>query len=281
MDTTSANQTFLPSYIGPLVITPALARSVAAQVSTVVQTGGQVNEFRVPIVSGDPTADWIDENEEITPSDATFDETDSKYRKLAALTRISNELAEDTDPAAQGLIGAGLARDLARKVDNAFFGDPEDTVNTKAPDGLETITSTAIDADGYANLDPFEEALAEADDLGVTLTSWVTDPTTARVLRKLKESDTSNRDLLGSDPTLPTRRQIKGLPLFVSPYVVQGVTWGIPRDVSMVAMRKSGELVVDRSRYLEFDQTAIRAITRCTFAFPHEAALMRIADSGS
>ena len=61
----------------------------------------------------------------------------SHRRSLGALSIISNELANDLSPAAQTVVGESTARDLARKIDSAFFGD---TVSN-GPSGLESLTA--------------------------------------------------------------------------------------------------------------------------------------------
>jgi HK97 family phage major capsid protein len=80
-----------------------------------VQTGA--HSLRVPRVTADPTAAWTAEGAEIAASDPTLDEIDIVPKKLAGLVVISNELATESSPAALQVVGSGLVRDLARKVD--------------------------------------------------------------------------------------------------------------------------------------------------------------------
>lgn len=273
--TTNATSAWLPEHVDRLVVQPALDQSIAAQVATVVRTGERNNAFYVPIVTADPVAEWTAEGAPITPSAPTVDQTGGVYKKLAALTKASNEVVGDADPAVLGITGAGMARDIARQLDAAFFGDEGDAVT---PDGIATTAAQPVDADGYTNLDPFAEAISLAEGVGATITAWVAAPTTALALAQLKDADASNRPLLGADPTMPGRRQIFGIGVYVSPAVAEGECWGIPRDRVFVALRKDAEVTVDRSRYFDDDSTAIRAITRTAFAFAHEAAVIRITE---
>jgi HK97 family phage major capsid protein len=87
-----------------------------------VQTGS--HQLRVPRVTQDCQASWVSEGNEIPVTDAALDEIDIKPAKLAGLSVISNELAMDTSPAALQVVGDSLVRDLARKLDSAFFGKP-------------------------------------------------------------------------------------------------------------------------------------------------------------
>ena len=110
--TTSGGASILtPEPVGALVIRPLTSElSVAAQVSTVVETSS--HDFRVPVVSADPTAAWTAEGAEITASDPTITEVVVTPKKLAGLTVISNELAADSSPAALQVVDDGLVRDL-------------------------------------------------------------------------------------------------------------------------------------------------------------------------
>src|SRR6478735_1901202 len=123
MTTGQAPRAILPEAAWQLIVQPATQMSVALQVGQVVPVGEQVHALRVPMVTDDPHAAWTVEGEEITPSDAALGEVADDFHKLAGLSIITSELARDTSPAALQLVGEGLARDIARKLDAAFFGD--------------------------------------------------------------------------------------------------------------------------------------------------------------
>lgn len=281
MTTASANSAYLATEVDDLIVRPVERASVALQVANVVYTSEQVNTFRVPVVAADPSASWTVEGEEITPSDATLTEVASPFYKLAGLTIVSNELARDSSPEAAQVVGDGLARDIARKLDAAYFGT---SPNAATPDGLEDLAGVneVYNGGSWASLDAFVEAIYEAEAAGATLGAFVVNPTDALILATLKEQTGSNKPLLGTDPSLPTRRQIAGVPLFVTPAVSVGVAWGIPTGRAIVAMRQDVELAIDGSAFFTSDRTAIRATMRAAFAFPHPAAVQRIsASSGS
>ena len=273
MKTTSANKAFLPDEAHNLIVKPVLANSVATQISEFASISS--TEYRIPIVSADPQAEWTAEGAEITPSDATLDELAVTPKKLAGLTIISRELAEDSSPSAAGAVGSGLARDISRKLDAAFFGSSTDAT---VPEGLEDLVGfNAIDAGAtYDSLDAVLQAIADAETAGAVLTSIVTDPATALTFAKLRETSNSIKTLLQPDPTLPTRRVIAGLPLLVSPYVTVGTVWGIPRDRVIVVMRDGTRLEVDRSVYFSSDRVGVKATMRVGFAFPHPEAVQKI-----
>ncbi|SDD18409.1 phage major capsid protein [Actinokineospora iranica] len=262
----------LPPSFAQLVIRPVQAASVAFQIATEDTTTSNV--FYIPIVATDPVAAWVAEGQEINPTDAVLDQIPVRPSKVAGLSVITRELANDSNPAAANIVGQGLARDIARRVDEAFFGK----LAEPAPSGLDSLTAVTTVAAGatWANLDPFAEAISKAEQVGAILTGFAANPTDALALSKLKEHTTSNRPLLGVDPAAPTVRRLQGVPLLVSPAVTQGTVWGIPRDRVHLVRREAVELAVDHSAYFTSDRVALRATMRVGFGFPHQTAIIRI-----
>ena len=278
MLTTATNDVtgITPDQIQQLIVLPVATTSVAMQVATVMAT--DATRTHIPLVTADPAAAWVAEGEEIGASDPTVDDIVAEPAKIAGLTVITNELAADTSPAAAGIVGDGLVRDIARKIDVAFFGTKG--ISTVQPDGLEDLVGvTAVTHAGvtdWTDLDLFAEAIANAEAYGLNVDTFVANPADALLLAQLKEATGSNKPLLGSDPTAPTRRNILGVPLLVSPGVTEGTVWGIPRIRAIIVRRNNVDLQVDKSAYFTSDRTAIRATMRVTFAFPHPAAIQKI-----
>lgn len=266
-----------PEEIGELVVQPVQRQSVAMQVSTVVPTMSA--SFRIPIITTDSSAAWTPEGEEITPTNPGVDELDIVPKKLAALTIISNELANDSSPEAQQVVGDSIARDIARKVDAAYFTNT--TLN--GPDGIASVAGAQlVDGGGaYTNTDPFAEALSKAEVVGANITAWVAHPDTVLTLSKLKIGTGYNLPLFGPDVSVPTGRSILGRPLYWAPTVAEGVVWGIPQDRTYVILRNDVDLVVDQSAYFSKDSVGIRATMRIGFGWPHEQAVVKVAAGGS
>jgi len=263
-----------PDQIESLIIRPVAAASIAMQVASLITTNA--TDTRIPRVMSDPTAAWVAENAEIGASDPTVDDIVITPAKLAGLTVLSNESVADSNPAAGTIVGDGLTRDIARKLDIAFFGAKG--ADTVRPAGLEDLVGfNSIDpGSAWADLDPFAEAIADAEGLGLNVDAFVANPADALILAQLKESATSNRPLLGADPTSATRRLLQGVPLLVSSAVTVGTVWGLPKLRAVVVRRNDVDLQVDKSAYFTSDRTAIRAIMRVGFGFPHAAAIQKI-----
>ena len=276
--TTTAAPILAPSDVAELFTAPLLAVSVAAQVSTVVTTGTRA--FRIPRVSADPSAAWVNEGQEINPSDATLDEITVTPSKLAGLTIITRELADDSSPEAAQIVGDGLARDCARKLDAAYFGN----LAAPAPKGLGSLTgaggATVVSAGAtgspWANLDPFSAAIFEASNRNAVLGSWVANPADALGLATVKQASGSNQALLQPDPTAPSRNLIAGLPLLVSTAVPVGTVYGIASAISLLVVRDDVSIDRDDSAFFTSDRVAIRARMRVGFAFPQPQAVVKI-----
>lgn len=261
-----------PDQIEALLVLPVLAASVAALTCRVARTGS--HQYRIPRVTADPSAAWVSEGAEIPVSDLDADEMVVTPRKLAGLTVITNELAQDSSPDAAETVGQGLARDCARKIDQAFMGD----LALPAPAGLGSLTNvTEIAAPtAYADLDPFAAAAAAAETEGATIGSWIAHPNDALSLSNLKAGSGSNVPLLALDPAQPSRRLVEGSPLRITPYATEGQVWGIPVGLAVLVLRKDVDVVADTSPFFTSDRTAVRATMRLAFGFPNEPAVVRV-----
>lgn len=273
-----------PDDFGELIVQPVQKQSVAFRAGTVVETDSTRMNF--PVVTDDPSAAWVKEGDDITLSDATLDEVTVTPSKVAGLTKLSNELANDSSPRAQEIVGHGVARDIITKVDAAFFGD---TV-TNGPSGLQSISYSTIDtgssSTAIANLDDFAEAISKAQEKGVDDGGllFVTSPAKLLTLRQLKQGTDSNVPLLqGSDSTGGTgasQDSILGVPVVASSGVDSDTdAWLIPKSVVMVVQRSGAQLAVDSSRYFESDSLAVRATMRVGFGFVYESAVVRLYDA--
>lgn len=269
--TATVSSAFLPAEAGPLIIRPVQQASIAATVSTTVVTGAAV--YRIPVVATDPAAGWVAEGAEIAPSDANLAEIAVPFRKAGGLSIVTNELLADASPDVATTIGQGLARDIARKIDTAFFGN----TTTNAPNGIRSITTSTVSAGGtWDDLDPFTAAVYAAEAQGATLTSWVANPADALALAQLKSASGSNVGLLDPDPTQPARRLLAGLPLIASPTVAVGTVFGVPAAHVMVVIRNDVDVQIDRSVLFTSDRAAIRATMRVGFAFPHPLGIVAV-----
>jgi len=108
--TSGATALLSPAQVNELVVQPVINEAVSAQVATVVRVAS--HDLRVPIVTQDPSASFVAEGAEIPVTDSAVTEQVVTPKKLAALSIISSELANDSSPAALQVVGEGIVRDV-------------------------------------------------------------------------------------------------------------------------------------------------------------------------
>lgn len=276
MTTTGKPRVWLPDGEGKLVVQPVTNESIAIRALGTVGADEATNAYRVPIVTDDPSATWVAEGEEIAPSAASLAEDADYFHKIAGLTVASQELISDASPNIAQVVLNGLGRDIAHKLDAAFFGKRGS--DTKAPRGLNDITGVnAINAGAkFTSLDPFIDAVYAAEAKGATLAAFVANPADALTVAKIKDRSDSQRSLLAPDPTQAGARLISGVPLMASPAVARGTIWGLPQERVLIAVRDRVTLTKDVSAYFTSDRVAIKATMRVTFLYPHPGAIQKI-----
>jgi HK97 family phage major capsid protein len=270
--TTNASSLLRPEQVSALIVEPLSKESTAFQVSTIARTTS--TQYRFPVITGDPDSSWVPEGSEIPADDADVDELLVTPKKVAGLSVISNELAQDSSPEATAVIGQRLVNSLKRRVDSAWFA----AATANGPNGLGSITPTTIyGGAAYGNVDPFIEAIAAAEGVGAQVTSFVMHPDTALELATLKKATGSNESLLQPDPAKPAGRVIAGVPLVTSPDAPNdGSVYGIPKALSFVVLRTDVVVALDSSAFFTSDRVACRVTMRVGFAWPHEAAVIRV-----
>ncbi|MFV1355715.1 phage major capsid protein [Mycolicibacterium fortuitum] len=269
MQHTSTNDAFTPVEFGALLNRELQSESVALQVSTVVKTDKVSMTF--PIWDEDPAVNWLTELGTITATDGSTEGVTVTPSKVGGITRLSNELADDSSPEVAELAVRGLVNQISHAVDTAFTGN---TV-ANGPSGLLSITSTSVDTGaGIANTDPFVAAVFAAKAVGAKLTHWLMNPEVAEVLAKIKKADASNESLISFDAR--GELSVLGLPVLTLPSVDDDTQfWGIPSDRVVTVLRKDAEVTRSKDSGFYNDALDVRAITRVGVGFLHEAAVIR------
>ena len=208
-------QAWTPEDYGRLVDITVEAKSAAFLLGTVVNTSLQ--SIRFPVLQADPATGWVGENATIPLADPDTDEVVVTPLKVAGRTQVSNEAAQDSRPEVANQIGLGLARDIARKIDAAFFANTP----TNTPSGLLSLSGINVVDTGSAitNLDPFHDAKAAALADGAELTHIALAPDVALALSKAKTGTGSN---VGLFDTVEDGIRLAGLIVVVSPAVAAG-----------------------------------------------------------
>lgn len=263
----------LPSEYNSLVIDPITQDALPFNpaLGTTVRLADGVHDFHIPVLREDVSAAWVAEGEEIAPSDPTLDELVVSPSKVAALTIVSREVAQDTSPQAQQIVGGSIARALTVKINEAFIGN----LAAPAPKGLASLTA-ATEVDGtLANLDVFAEAIAAVEQQGRNVTAFLASPTDALALAKLKAGTEQNSALL-TDP-----RIVQGRPVIVSNNLPAGTLYAIDASTVYAVLHNDVEVAFSSDAFFTSDRVAIRGVARVGFGFPTPANVARITVAGS
>lgn len=243
------------------------------QESIAFQLGARVFQTAAPIsvpkLVGNYSPSWVGENEQI-PEDGGvgFDAVklmNSSMKSVKSLIRLSNESLRSASVSLESVLQDRLLRDVASKIDSQFFSAMGDGVTTPqgllAWEGTQTLTVTNMDFD----VDNLLAASATALSSYVKPESvvWVMSPAAFSRLRGLKYDD--GRYVLQTDLTSDATYRLLGSPVKLTDRLAENVI--VHGDFSAVAVAQdaSPTTVVDTSRYLEYDQVAIRVASRYDF----------------
>ncbi len=260
-----------PEQRAQLIIGPLERESLALRTSRVLPTIR--DSIQVPMLESDVPCDFVPEGSEIPEGQPTVSEASLRPVKVAALTILSAELAEDSEPEAVNLIGQSISRAIKVKLDQAFL--------FAATGGLPSpgvLTGTSIVDGGAlgANLDGISDAITSVEAAGGTADVIVMSPATWGRIAKIKaDSTSSNVPVLGVDGST-TNRTLFGVPTYVDSAVVAN-TVGVWDSQSLaVALRRDVKVESDTSRYFDSDSVAIRATLRADWTVLDPARIVKI-----
>lgn len=192
--TNSAGGFFVPEEFAKRVFDRVVTQSTALQL--VEQVNMKYDVMHFPTVATGHTAYWVNENSAITSSDATFGQVNLSVKKVAALTEISTELMDDSDPSIMEYVTRMLSEDLAFEIDNQLYNGTGSPINgmrdTATYTSIQTIASTGANGDEIT-LAKISEAVAKLATENFTGSHLVAHPKVIRKLRDLK--DTTNRPI--------------------------------------------------------------------------------------
>jgi HK97 family phage major capsid protein len=104
--------------------------------------------LKFPRITGDPTVSWLAEGATVTATDATLDAVTLTARRLTGLTKVSQELVEDSDPVAVGrVLSTSFGGALATEVDRVSLkgsGTPPE------PQGVRNASGVSVNATAAA-----------------------------------------------------------------------------------------------------------------------------------
>ena len=195
----------LPASISQDIWAKALEDSAVMSLAQRVELPG--NGLAIPVITGEPTADWVEETGVKPVSNSTVAIKTMQPYKLAVIETVSKELMDDM-PRLYNALRERLPFALAKKFDQTVFG-------TTAPgsnfDVLGGATAVALGTDAYSALVTVDGNIATA---GGVMDGIVMSPQGKTVL--LNSKDGAERPLFidtVANSTIPT---ILGAPVHYS-----------------------------------------------------------------
>lgn len=263
-----------PEERAALIVEPLERDSLALNTTRVLPTIR--DSLQVPMLTEDVPVDFVAEGAELPQGEPTVNEASLTPRKIAAMTVLSSELAEDSEPEAVNLIGQSIARSIRMKLDQAFL--------LAASGGLPSpgVLTGSNFTDGGAlgtNLDGLSDAITAVESAGGRADVIVMSPATWGRLSKLKVLATdSNQPLLGVDGGVNAAQQrtLFGVTVHVDYSVAADVIGIWDSSAVAVAMRRDVKVESDTSRYFDTDSVAVRATLRCDWRVLDAARVVRL-----
>jgi HK97 family phage major capsid protein len=266
--------------------------------SVALQTGPTIVEserttISLPHLTADMSSAWLAENGSISAADPTLETIQVTPSKAAALTVVSRELADDSDPAILQIVADKLTRSVGLTIDLGFF---EGSGASNMPRGLKntsgiTNDTTTMTANGstFSNLDPILTAIGVLEQKNVNMdkVAIVMHGRSYAELLKLKDSQNRYLSVNVLDGTQGYQRSIDGIPLYVSNQLSITETQGTSSAASSVYVYDASQVLFVRSHALRVemsydaffgnDQVAVRAIARVGVSVPNPLAVYRLA----
>jgi HK97 family phage major capsid protein len=231
------------------------ASVVLASGATEIRTDSK--QIHVPRITGDGTAAWYAELDPIGPGDPTGDELILTPRKVAALTTLSNESVDDSNPDVLDSTGNAMVRAVAREADRAYFTGTGAANNQ--PTGILTLPGLPahigpVDYAGIVTAAGLVRAAGGSPD------AVYLNPADLTALQLVV--DGNNRPLIQPDPSQGMSETISGLRIWTTPAVAAATALIAEAAQIVVAVRRDASVAVSQDAEFASDGTVCRVIAR-------------------
>ncbi|MET0994706.1 MAG: phage major capsid protein [Mycobacterium sp.] len=264
-ETTAANPELLQEQVANLLVQPLEAASVVlASGVRIFDTSGPL---RIPKLTAGASVGFVAESGLIPEADVDFGEValmPSTLKSLKVLIRFSNELLRQSVIGLDATLKQRLVTDVSNALDDALLkgAGTSDTIR-----GIINQTGVQTGALDVADADSLLDALALASAAEVTPNRWFINGADFIALRKLK--DGQQRYLLESDVTKDVTYRLFGIPVTVTNKLDEGKA--VLADTAQIAVARdlAPSVTLLSERYAEFDEQAIRVVTRYDLGLLH------------
>lgn len=247
-----------------------------------------IQKMTVPAATAAPTWEWLGQNTAQTASDPNFGPVSFDLKTRRCLVAVPNELLRVSIPAFDTLLGELIGLGAAEHEDTGIFATSSVAGGFTALYAAASIST--LNTGGSAN----GGNLAYSDILAVLSKAytvkakgpfaWFMSPRTF-FQRVLGLVDSQSRPIVVSDPTAAVPFRLFGAPVFITPAIPENESIGSgsnqshiiytnPARYIHIAEDQGIELMISEHRYLELNQTAIRAVHKMDTAYSPAAAIV-------
>ena len=144
------------------------------------------NGTQIPVITGDPVANWVDETGAKPVSNPSLSKKIMQAHKLAVIVPFSDEFARDEEKLYNALVDR-LPDALGKKFDaTVFFGSGSTLANF---DDFSQVTAQRLDASGKTAYDGIVAAEVDINSQGGVVTGYAFSPQGRGVLLAAVDSD--------------------------------------------------------------------------------------------
>lgn len=175
----------LPSSVSTEIWAKTLENSAIMQLAQRIDLPG--NGLTIPVITGEPAADWVSETDNKPVSQHTLSTKEMKGYTLAIIEPFSNQFRDNTEALYNELVSR-LPFAIAKKFDETcMFGTAPGT-------GFDTLAGVTNSVDASTKTyDAFVDAIGKVAENDSDLNAFVLSPQAKTLL--LKTKDTTNRPL--------------------------------------------------------------------------------------
>lgn len=259
---------------------PGLRNNLLARRLGVRTLSGMRGNVTIPKFGSSTTSGWVAENSPLSPSDMTFGNVGLTPRHVGALSEMSRQLIQQSDPSIEALLRDDLSFQIAKAIDHALIvgggaNEPNGVIAT-----LAATNGTLAGPTWDQVLKVIEQV--EADNALSTSHAWLTTTAgKAKLAATLKVSGDAGAGFLYADG------RVGGFPLYSTTQMAADSN-GNPAlfgDWSQVILGVWSELDILVNPFSETayskGNVLIRAMATCDIAIRHEEAFVYADDLGS
>jgi HK97 family phage major capsid protein len=173
-------------YIEPLR-NKLLARRLGVRVLSGLRGNVSIPKHGTSVTSG-----WVAENSNLTPSDMTFDAVTLTPKHVGALSEMSRQLIQQSDPSIEQLLRDDMSFAIAQAIDSALIQGG----GANEPDGILSTVGVQTGTLATPTWLQVLEMLEKLELVNASPNAWLTAPGAATVLRSTLKSASSGAGFL-------------------------------------------------------------------------------------